>query len=75
MSSIPLYHWRWSESSQWPPISSVMSADIWRSPAFETLRSKLASARPQPTMVFSEAGFMTMTLGDAKIPLEKGRYT
>ena len=72
-----IHQWKWSETVQWPPLSYVRDADLWRLPIYEQLRKKLKSPVPTPEISAAEGGFLTVTANkvlaaDEEIP--KDRY-
>jgi hypothetical protein len=58
-------------------MSSVRKALIWHAKDYGTLREKLRSAVPNPTVTFSDAGFVTVDVlsdsGKSQSSSSKGR--
>jgi hypothetical protein len=51
--------WRWSETSQWPPLGSVLRTPLWTSPWYEEVRNRLM--RPAPEIKVTAGGtFLTI---------------
>lgn len=42
--------WRWSETSTWPPLHTVLKTPLWCDPKYDTIRERLKVAAPTPSL-------------------------
>ena len=47
-------HWRWMESSPWPPLGLITKTTFWTSDAYSEIRTRLS--RPAPTIQLLPGG-------------------
>ena len=53
--------WKWSASSPWPPLSSVLKCPLWQSPDYQDVRDRLK--RPAPEVSVTTGGeFITIDI-------------
>ena len=62
------FHWKWTEGSPWPPIAYVVGSKLWADDMYESLRQKLASPLPEPSVVTStETSYVTINAATCKL--------
>ena len=68
-----IHHWRWTAEAPWPPIAYVLDSDLWKSPLYATLRAKLLTQVPVPTMTTTET-FVTVSAIPGDTDTSNDRY-